>query len=300
MVAAAGCRRSSNGASSNGGGAPLATPTNDPIDARKMGDPREHLRIVEMTFPGGEWDERATILVPDPPPEPKLPVLVALHGMGETVDPVTGSHGWLDAYDLDVAIAKLRDPPLDDDAFRGLVTPDHLREVNDALKQQPYRGLIVCCPYLPRAIGGDVSFDAYARFLADELLPRVRAELPARTELTATGIDGVSLGGITALTLGIMRPDVFGAIGALQAALSEDQVDRVADDLAMRLDRRPLRVTTSEEDVYHGVLLELDRALAARAVPHEFGVESGPHDYIWNKGPGAIVMLTWNDRVLRR
>jgi hypothetical protein len=263
-------------------------------------DPREHLRIVEIAIPGGDWDKRATVLVPDPPPEPKLPVVVALHGMGETIDPMTGAHGWLDAYDLDVAIAKLGAPPLDEDAFRGLVTPMHLHEVNEALSSHPYRGVIVVCPYLPRQIGGDVSFDAYAHYLADELLPRVRSELPARSEVSATGIDGVSLGGITALTLGIMRPDVFGAVGALQAAVSEDQVDRVADDLARRLERRPLRITTSEEDVYHGVLVELDRALTARAVPHEFAIEAGPHDYIWNKGPGAITMLMWNDRVLRR
>jgi hypothetical protein len=97
-----------------------------------------------------------------------------------------------------------------------------------------------------------------------------------------------------------MRPDVFGAIGALQPAVSPDQVDRIADDLAHRLDRRPLRITTSEEDVYHDVLVDLDRALTARAVPHEFAIEPGPHDYIWNKGPGAIEMLLWNDRVLRR
>jgi hypothetical protein len=250
--------------------------------------------------PGGDWEKRATVLLPFPPPAEKLPVLVALHGMGETVDPATGAHGWLDAYELDVAIAQLRAPPLEEDAFRGLVTPQHLHDVNDALDKQPYRGLVVVCPYLPRQIGGDVSFDAYARYLADELLPRVRAELPARTEVSATGIDGVSLGGVTALTLGIMRPDVFGAVGALQAAVSEDQVDRVADDLYRRLGGRPLRNTTSEEDVYHGVLVELDRALTARAVPHEFGVEEGPHDYIWNKGPGAITMLLWNDRVLRR
>src|SRR5439155_1756735 len=152
-------------------------------DAGKTVDPREHLRVVEIAMPGGDWDKRATLLVPDPAPEPKLPLLVALHGMGETIDPLTGAHGWLDAYDLDVAIAKLRDPPLDDDAFRGLVTPEHLREVNDALAKQPYRGLVVCCPYLPRQIGGDVSFDAYARFLADELLPRVRIEAPVRTEV---------------------------------------------------------------------------------------------------------------------
>jgi len=303
MLVQAACRRSTSQRSSNAG-APLSVPTNDPKDlsastASTPLDPRAHLRVVELTIPGGDWEKRATLLVPNPPSEAALPVLVALHGMGETVDPETGAHGWLDAYELDVAIARLCAPPLDEDAFRGFVTPDRLQAVNASLAQHPYRGVIVCCPYLPRAIGGDVSFDAYARFLADELLPRVRASTPARSELSATGIDGVSLGGVTALTLGVMRPDVFGAVGALQAAISADQVDRVADDLAHRIGKRPLRITTSEDDVYHDVLVALDRALVARGVAHEFAVEPGPHDYIWNKGPGAIDMLLWHDRVLR-
>lgn len=280
--------------------ASLSTPTTSSSTSAKPFDPREHLRVIDVVIPGGAWEKRAVVLVPDPPPQEELPVLVALHGMGETVDPVTGAHGWLEAYDLDTAIAKLRDPPLDEGAYRGLVSDEHLAEVNAGLQKQPYRGLVVVCPYLPREIGGDVSYDAYARYLSDELLPRVRAETPATSDVKATGIDGVSLGGYTSLELGLMRPDVFGAIGTLQAAVSLDQTDRVADEIAARLGGRPLRITTSEGDVYREALTALDEKLRARGVAHEFTIEAGPHDYIWNKGPGAVEMLMWNDRVLRR
>lgn len=292
------CKRS--GSRGSAGAAPASTlaPLSAPSSSSPR--PREGLRVVEIAIAGGDWDKRAVVLVPDPPSEPKLPLLVALHGMGETVDPLTGSHGWLDAYDLDVAIARVLDPPLTEDAFRGLVTPEHLREVNDALAEQPYRGLVVCCPYLPRGIGGDVSFDTYARFLGDELLPRVRSQLPVRDDVHATGIDGVSLGGVSALSIGLMRPDLFGAIGTLQAAISMDQADRLADEVQKKIGDRPLRVTTSEEDVYRETLVAFHDKLVARGVPHDFAVVPGPHDYIWNKGPGAMEMLLWNDRVLRR
>jgi iron(III)-salmochelin esterase len=270
--------------------------------------PREGLRILDWSFPpdlGTSFEaafaRRALVILPDPIPEGvKLPVLVALHGMGETLDPTTGSHGWLKSYELDIAIKNLNKPPVDADAYRGFVTQPRLDEVNAALAKQPYRGLIVACPYLPRAINAEVPYDDYARFLGTALLPRIHKELPSMNTLKSTGIDGVSLGGISALTMGLMRADLFGAIGALQPAIFDAaQADRIADDVVKKLAGRPLRITTSEGDVYKDALVAFDQKLTARKVPHDFSIYPGPHDYIWNKGPGAMEMLFWHDRILR-
>ncbi len=268
------------------------------------------LRVIEWDFPPDlsipfdhTWARKCAALVPDPLPkgEEKIPLLIALHGMGETVDPITGIYGWLKAYELDKAYSALHSPPLDDADFHDLVTPEHLAEVNASLEKNPFRGLVIVCPFVPRQISAEVSFDDYARFLADKVIPRARKELPVIPTTAATGIDGVSLGGISALTMGLMRPETFGAIGSLQPAVFDaPQADRIAAEAQRSLKGRPLRVTTSEQDVYKDALVVFDQKLTERKIAHEFAIYPGPHDYIWNKGPGAIEMLLWHDRTLRR
>ena len=54
------------------------------------------------------------------------------------------------------------------------------------------------------------------------MLPRVRRETPALSRPETTGIDGVSLGGALALRIGFYNPKSFGALGALQPAISVD------------------------------------------------------------------------------
>lgn len=305
IAASLSCRRessSSSSASKNESVAParLETPVETSRAAPKVA-PRSSIRVVDWQFANeGGWDKRCTVILPDPlPKDAKLPLLIALHGMGETVDPITGANGWLRAYELDVAIDAVTNPPLDTDAFRGLVTSEHLTEVNASLQKRPYGGLVICCPYLPRAIGGELPHEEYARFLGASVIPRLRDEMPILGTVRSTGIDGVSLGGATALTIGLMREDLFGAVGALQPALYDGALDAFVDTVEKKLSGRPLRVTTSEEDVYRDVLVALDAKLAYRGIAHDFAVRPGPHDYIWNKGPGAIEMLLWHDRVLR-
>jgi enterochelin esterase-like enzyme len=310
LCAAQACRRETQTASTTT--TPSATPTNAPLPpptASVAPEPaREGLRILDWSFApdlGTSFEaafaRRALIILPDPIPDGvKLPVLVALHGMGETTDPTTGANGWLKSYELDIAIRNLKKPPVDEDAYRGFVTQSRLDEVNAALAKQPYQGLIIACPYLPRAINAEVTYDDYARFLGTALLPRIHKELPSMNTLKSTGIDGVSLGGISALSIGLMRGDLFGAVGALQPAIFDaPQADRIADDVAKKLAGRPLRITTSEGDVYKDALVVFDQKLTQRKIPHEFSIYPGPHDYIWNKGPGAMEMLFWHDRILR-
>jgi iron(III)-salmochelin esterase len=265
-------------------------------------DPRDELDILDWEMPneyGGE--KRCVVLVPKHlPPGTKLPLLIALHGMGETTSPQKGAYGWLESYELDRVIHRLRAPPLDMEAFRGLVTTARLTEINAELAKRPYGGLVVACPYLPRAIGGEVPYDLYGNWLADRLLPKLRAETPVLATTSATGIDGVSLGGITALRIGLSRADLFGAIGALQPAVNDDaSADALAAMIADKIAGRPLRIVTSTEDSYRVALAALDEKLWAREISHQFFVSEGPHDYVWNQGPGGIEMVLWHDRVLR-
>ena len=258
------------------------------------------IEVLDWTFAsemGGP--KRATVLVPRPTPD-KLPVLVALHGLGETTDPVTGANAWPKSYALQRAYERMLEPPLHPDDFQNLVTSERLSEINESLIKRALGGVIVACPYLPKDIGGGVPMELYGQWLGERLLPRVRSELPVSSDVRATGIDGVSLGGWAAIRIGMLRPDLFGVVGALQPAIVDNaMVDWAVSLLAQNLKGRPFRFVTSTEDLYRGTLTELDKRLTGKGIPHEFAMTPGPHDYPWNKGPGSIEMLLWQDRALR-
>ncbi len=152
----------------------------------------------------------------------RFPVLIALHGRGEAMKgPVDGAMGWPRDCALIRAINRVRSPPLNPSDYEGFVVPDRLRDANAALAARAFGGMIVVCPYVPDVrppASGDIT--SYSRFIADVLLPRVRRETPAYASREATGIDGVSLGGVVALRIGLALPDIFGAVGGIQPALS--------------------------------------------------------------------------------
>jgi hypothetical protein len=255
------------------------------------------LRVLDWTFPGGQ---RVVTLVPEPLAQgEKLPLLIALHGRGETSDPRRGAYGWLESYGLDASIAALRHPPLTPAHFQGFVDPNRMAALNEDLRKRPFGGLVVACPALPPDIGGE-RYEQMAGFFRDELLPRLRLETPIVGTKETTGIDGVSLGGISALRIGLPHPELFGVIGALQPAIIASPPEGpIVDVILEKLGGRPLRLVTSDDDVYRGAIIATSETLRQKNVGHELLVTPGPHDYVWNKGPGGIEMLLWHDRMLR-
>jgi enterochelin esterase-like enzyme len=200
------------------------------------------------------------------------------------------------------AIDRLRAPPLREADYEGFVDPARLTEANTALAAQAFRGLVVVCPWLPDvrpAATADIG--AYARFVIETLLPRVHRETPALRGAEATGIDGVSLGGITALRVGLTCPETFGAVGGIQAALGEGQnAEWTALAQSARVARpgMKLRLLTSRDDYFRDAISSLSAAWRSAGVVHDFAEVPGPHDYIFNRGPGSIELLLWHDRAL--
>jgi hypothetical protein len=253
------------------------------------------------------WGQgRAVVVIPAwAPPDARFPVLVALHGRGEAMkSPAEGALGWPRDYAMVRAFDRLHAPPLREADFEGLVEPAHLTETNDALKKRPFGGLIVACPWLPdvhQAATADVT--PYARFVLDALLPRVRRDTPALAVPESTGIDGVSLGGILALRIGLTGPDAFGAIGGIQPALGDESTAEWSALAQAARARRPglrLRLATSQFDYFRDPIFALSRAWTASGVAHDFADLPGPHDYVFNRGPGSIELLLWHDRALAR
>jgi iron(III)-salmochelin esterase len=239
------------------------------------------------------------------PPDARFPVVVALHGRGEAMKPpAEGAMGWPRDYALVRAFDRLHAPPLRESDYEGLVEPSHLIETNDALKRRPFGGVIVACPWLPDvrpAATADIT--AYTRFVLETLLPRVRRDTSALTAPESTGIDGVSLGGILALRIGLGSPEAFGAVGGIQPALADQQTAAWSALAVAARARRPdmkLRLVTSQFDYFRDPILALTRAWRAGGIAHDFADFPGPHDYVFNRGPGSLELLLWHDRVLQR
>ncbi len=246
------------------------------------------------------------VVVPEHAVGEKLPVLIALHGRGETLKgPERGARGWVDDYALGRAADRLAHPPLVPADFEGFVEAPRLQALNAALAKEPYHGVIVACPYVPDMLGGDDPFAVappLAHFFVDVLLPRLYAETPALGTPASTGIDGVSLGGRAAVSVGLLRPASFGAVASLQAALDPTNANDIAERTRQALLKNPklrLRLLTSNGDYYLSALTVIHGALNYAKVPHDYLVVQGPHDYVFNRGPGALEMLSYHDRVLR-
>lgn len=272
--------------------------TGDEAGAPARGD----VDVLEWSTDG--FSSRAAIVVPKWGKKGELPILVALHGRGEAVkSPEVGALGWPRDYALTRAFARACAPPLTAEDYEGLADSARLQAENDRLAKRPFEGLIVVCPHVPDFdLARDAKVAELGRYLVESLLPRVRREVGGASGKERTGIDGVSMGGHLSLRIGLAMPDEFGAVGALQAAIGDERIDALTELARSARAKRAslaLRLTTSRDDYYEEPNTALSEAWKRAGVAHDFADVPGPHDYIFNRGPGAFEMLLWHDRVLR-
>lgn len=236
----------------------------------------------------------------------RFPVLIAMHGRGEAhKGPAHGARGWVDDYGLVTALERLHAPPLTAKDLENLAAPERLARMNAALAERAFGDMVVVCPYTPDILAGDRPFSAalpLARFLVDELLPRVHRETPALGTAESTGIDGVSLGGRASVLVGLDRAEAFGAVAGLQAAFDSADAPELARRAKRAREKNPklaIRLLTSEGDFFLRATKSISRALDEAGLSHELRIIPGPHDYVFNRGPGVYEMLVFHDRVLR-
>jgi hypothetical protein len=302
-LALAGCSRRDRSTTPEPAAMPVEKALPPMPEAGSAHQPRGVVGTETWTFDGGG---RAVVVVPSWGKEGEtFPVLVALHGRGEALKgPELGALGWPKDYALLRAIQRVSAPPLTTADFESFVEPTRLGEINADLSARPFGGLVVVCPYLPDLdLRKPGPIREYGDYLLQSVLPRVRKELPVAKAPASTGIDGVSLGGAVALRVGLGNPEAFGAVGSLQAAIGEDQVPELADLVKSARARNPklaFRLLTSSEDYFRRAITDLSHALRGAGVAHDFADVPGPHDYPFNRGPGAIEMLVWHDRHLAR
>ncbi|MFI5301440.1 MAG: alpha/beta hydrolase, partial [Polyangiales bacterium] len=237
--------------------------------------PAEHVDLLDWRFPNARFGELRCVVVVPKPFVGRLPLLVALHGRGETVDARTGAFSWVERYGLIDALVALRRPGLVPSTFASSARADRLEVLDRQLTRAPLAGVVVACPSIPSGLAG-AAYKDYATFLAEQLLPKLRAEAPVLGTARSTGIDGVSLGGITSLRIAMMRPDLFGAVAAMQPAILDDPPEgHIRDPIVAHLGGRPLRLLTTDDDVYRSSVVATSEWLRTRNVAHELLVTPG-------------------------
>jgi pimeloyl-ACP methyl ester carboxylesterase len=260
----------------------------------------------ELEVPGEKLARRCLLLVPSAP-EATRRVVVLFHGLAETSSEAVGIRAWADRYGLVAAAARLANPPVGRTVTQPvLLTDSRLGELNRALAAEPYRGIAVACPYTPnvfRQPSTPLALDRYAAWIADGLLPELRKILPLPDGPSAIGVDGVSLGGYVSLEVFLRRPEAFGAVGALQAAIGENLTDYYATRFRAALDRvgpRPLRIATTAWDKERPTSERLVKRLRAHDVAVTLDNSPGGHDQGFLREAGSLELLYYYDRTLPR
>jgi predicted esterase len=251
---------------------------------------------------------RALVLVPKHVPTcARLPLLVLLHGLGETGNELLGIHAWGDLYGLVRCYERLRRPPVvRTRPGRPFLSEQRLSELNGSLERKPLQGLVIACPVTPnphRSGPAAQVLDEYAEWIHGALLPAVRRVAPLVDGAEGRGLDGCSLGGYVAIELMLRRPELFGTFGTVQGAYSAPRAVQYARALARVLQRvgpRPIHIESSSQDPYREANEAMSRELGRLGVPHELCVPVGPHSQPWLREVGTLEMLLWHDRQLQR
>jgi len=268
------------------------------------------LRVLDLALEGDKrLASRVAIFVPNHlAKDEKVPLLVLLHGLGETWDQGVGAFAWVERYGLGNAYARLRRPPVTRTSRLASLLPDaRLVELNASLAAQPFRGLAIACPYTPNVVKQPdpaAALDAYAGWIADVVVPRAHKEAPVFTDAAHTSLDGVSLGGYLGLEVFVRRPDAFGALGVVQAAMSPLKVPVYAEKIAaihaaaIKAGKPPptFHIETTHSDPMHDLNLAFSNDLTRRGVANDFVVLPGSHDQTFLREAGSMEMLLWHDR----
>lgn len=263
------------------------------------------LALHDWALPGDEKiGRRAVVLVPTYLPKgARVPLLVVLHGLAETVDEEMGAYAWVKRYGVAEGFAHARAPgTISVASLKKMATEERVSEIKDSLETKPFRGMVIACPYTPNiwkvGVSVDAALDAYASWLFDVLVPRLRAETPVNAKL---GLDGVSLGGYASLGVGVRKLADIDALGCVQAAVSTGDAaswaDRIQKAFASK-GAKPLGLITSTQDAFRKPVEMLSAELKKRSIAHDFRLAIGPHDQPFLRGPGSLEMLLWHDRAL--
>ena len=164
----------------------------------------------------------------------------------------------------------------------------------------------MACPYVPDLnLASEAAMRGYGRFVVDVLLPRVRRETPALANPQATGIDGVSLGGRHRACASAFKTPRR-SVRWVRFSRRSAPIKRQCSPIWPRGARTPEPRIEPAPPHQHTTTCTAAPSIGSRrrgaqaGIAHDFADVPGPHDYAFNRGPGAYELLAWHDRVLRK
>lgn len=232
--------------------------------------------------------------LPSPPAPVPVPLVVLLHGLGETGDPRAGAYAYWERYGLPGAYARLLTPPVARISRAAYFTDAALTRVNASLAGRPFGPLAFLCPHVPN-LQSPVQVAPFATWLVKEGIPEARALFAsAGAPVGKVLLAGCSLGAFIGFESLLAFPEAFSAVAGVQSAISAGAAPRYAKALADAGVRTYL--STSSGDPYRGPTRALAAALRARGVAPDTHEAPGPHDQPWLREVGMVELLLWLHR----
>ncbi len=260
-----------------------------------------------LTFTHWEYEKspfygaasRVIAAVPKVVPPGGLPLAIMLPGGHHNMQGYkTGVWGWWDEYKLGEIDGALRRGSLTDADFRKLSRPTDLERFDGWLSLARYRGMVILTPWV---VGRQLQPGPHGAMVTEflrMLVERARAELPVIPTREATGVAGMSSGGLWAIFCGSACADLFSTIVGIQP-FTEELLDPLRNAVVARSRPQRLRMLTSKDDHQRESTEALAAALTKEKVPLELEVYRGAHSAEFAAGPGGLDALLTLDRALR-
>jgi len=242
----------------------------------------------------------AVVAIPkDLPAGARLPLVVLLPGGHHNMQRHDkGCWGWWFEYRLGETETALRRGHLTNKDFWALGRESEIEQFNEYLAATPYRGAVIVTPWVVgRQLDPAPHGAMVAAFLRD-LVERCHRELPVIGTREATGLGGMSSGGLWAIHAGAACSDLFGTLVATQP-FTEELVRPLRAATNARVHPQKLRMVTSENDHQRDSTLELSRVLGEDGIAHELHEYRGAHSAAFAAGPGGLDAMLTFDRALR-
>lgn len=136
---------------------------------------------------------------------------------------------------------------------------------------------------------------AFERDLLEDAMPFVAANYRVSDGAANRAIIGLSMGGGQSLTVGLKHPDLFAWVGGMSSAVPDPET-LIPNPASLNQQLKLLWFACGRDDALIERNKQLDAALTARSVRHEFVTTDGNHSWpVWRKHLAVFAPMIFQD-----